>query len=261
MDTYATKIREYMLSPVHTILDSQPLGDALIRLDTFGISGLGAVDRAGSLVGVISRTDLLRAGRVRLLNGKRRKVLSVPNATVQGYMTPTVEIIAPDRPMSEAAQHMLRRHVHRLYVSEDRKPAGVVSTKEMMRAVVDQRAERPISAFMHAGVVTVQAHEPVSHAVDRITATERSGVVVAEDGWPVGIFTQADALAARDAVPEDRVDEWMDPRIICLPMEIPLYRAAEQAVATRARRVLAVDAKSIRGIVTGLDFTRVVAQG
>ena len=82
--------------------------------------------------------------------------------------------------------------------------------------------------------------------------------MVVEDGWPVGAFTQADALGAREAPPDDRVDSWMDPRVICLPMATPVFRAAEQALATRARRVIAVDADGMRGILTGTDFARIV---
>lgn len=75
-----------------------------------------------------------------------------------------------------------------------------------------------------------------------MAAAHHSGLVVVEEGGPVGMFTQADALAARDAPPDDRVDHWLDPRLICVPVATPLFRAAEQAMAARARRVLAVEA-------------------
>jgi hypothetical protein len=46
--------------------------------------------------------------------------------------------------------------------------------------------------------------------------------------------------------------------MICVPLATPLFRAAEQAFATRARRVLVVDGQGVQGILTGLDFARVV---
>jgi predicted transcriptional regulator len=106
----------------------------------------------------------------------------------------------------------------------------------------------------------VNAGDPLSLAIDRMAAAHHSGVVVLEDRWPVGVFTQADALAARDALPNDRVDHWMDVRLISVPMHMPLFRAAEQLVATRARRLIAVDAEGTRGILSGMDFARCVAE-
>jgi hypothetical protein len=46
--------------------------------------------------------------------------------------------------------------------------------------------------------------------------------------------------------------------LICIPLAMPAFRAAEQAVATRARRVVVVDGQAMRGILTGMDFTRLV---
>lgn len=74
-----------------------------------------------------------------------------------------------------------------------------------------------------------------------------SGLIVLEDGWPVGAFTQADALAAREAPPDDRVDHWMDTRIVMLPLAVPAFRAAERVASTRARRLLVVDGGGVRG--------------
>jgi hypothetical protein len=41
----------------------------------------------------------------------------------------------------------------------------------------------------------------------------------------------------------------------------PLFRAAAQAVATRARRILVTMDKHVVGVMTGFDFARVVAKG
>lgn len=258
MTAFASPVTDHMMSPVHTVRDTDSVVDVERELSKLGISALPVVDHQGTMVGVLSRTDLLQAGRVRAQNGRRRRLLTLPDANARALMTASVEVIKPEAPLSEAARRMSRLHVHRLYVSDDRRPAGVVSTKEMMRAVVEARIALPLSDVMHRSLVVVTAEDPLSLAIDRMALAHHSGLVVVEDGWPVGVFTKADALAARDAPPEDRVDYWMDPRVICLPLAMPVFRAAEQAVATRARQVLAIDAKGLRGILGGMDFVGLV---
>jgi hypothetical protein len=46
--------------------------------------------------------------------------------------------------------------------------------------------------------------------------------------------------------------------MLCLDVRTPLYRAAAYAHATRARRVLAVEGRHLKGVLTGIDFARVV---
>lgn len=261
MALFTAPVSEHMAVPVHTARETDTLVHAEQRMSEIGISALPVVDATGRLVGVLSRTDLLRAGRVRAVNGARRKVVSLPESRVRELMRTTVEVVARDTPLCEAARRMVRHHIHRLYVAENGNVLGVVGTKELMRALFDAQVRIPIVELMHGSLVVVQAGDPLSTAVDRMVAAHHSGLVVVEDGWPVGFFTQADALAARDAPPDHRVDEWMDPQVICLPERIPVRRAVEQALALRARCVLAVDADGIRGILTGMDFARLVAGG
>lgn len=254
-------VSEHMAVPLHSVMDTETLAHAEQRMSEWGVSALPVVSADGRLVGVLSRTDLLRVGRVRMQNGRRRKVITLPDARVREVMRTTVEVVAPDTSLAEAARRMLRRHIHRLYVVSDGRPLGVVGMKELMRVLLDANVRMPIVELMHGSLVVVQAGDPLSVAVDRMIAAQHVGLVVVEDGWPVGFFTQADALAARDAPADHRVDEWMDPHVICLPERIPVHRAVEQALALRARCVLAVDAEGIRGILTGMDVARLVAGG
>ena len=83
--------------------------------------------------------------------------------------------------------------------------------------------------------------------------------VVAEDGWPVGVLAQSDALAA--GADADPVDRYMDPALFCVDAALPLHRAAAQAVRMRARRVIACRHREMVGMLSGLDFARAVAEG
>lgn len=255
---FSTEVRERMRAPVHTARASQGLREVEHELSLLDISALPIVDDFGKLMGVLSRTDLVRAGQARDTDHERRRVLNLPDVSAQQLMTRSVEVVGPATPLAEAARRMVRQHIHRLFVAEDRTPLGVISTKEMMSAVIDAKLSVPLHAVMHGSVVSVQAADPIALALERMTAAHHSSLVVLEDGFPVGMLTQRDALLARDVPPDRRVDQWMDARILCLPLEMPVFRAAEQALATRARCVLAVDASGVRGIVTGMDFAKLL---
>ena len=260
MSTFTTAVAEYMNSPVITLNETESVLAAQEKLAMLRISALAVVDRDGGLVGVISRTDLLRIGRRRASqSNKRRHALALPNVPVRQVITPFVEIVAASTTLAEAAKRMTRQNIHRLYISNDRRPEGVLSTKDLMQAVVDERVSLPVSELMNK-VVSVRAADPLSVAIDRLAQAEQSGLVVVEDEWPVGVFTQEDALAAREAPPEEPVDHFMQPRVINVPIALPAFRAAEQAIAAHSRRVLAVDGTSVRGIVSGMDFARLVAR-
>ncbi|HKU43534.1 MAG TPA: CBS domain-containing protein [Polyangiales bacterium] len=248
-----------MTSPVFVVRDTDRLDFVERELAKLGISAMPVTDRSEAMIGVITRSDLLRVGRVRPMNGHRRKLLTLPQSCAREVMTSTVEIVSPAAVLADVARRMVRQHIHRLYVSDDRRPLGVVSTKDVMNAIAAARIATPIGELVHRSVVSVHANDPVSLAIDRLAASHHRAVIVMEDAWPVGVFTQADALAARDAPSDDRVDQWMDPRVLCVPLAMPAFRVAEQLSATRARLALAVDAQGTRGVVTGIDFARFVS--
>jgi CBS domain-containing protein len=79
---------------------------------------------------------------------------------------------------------------------------------------------------------------------------------VVENDWPVGIFTQVEALESRDVPRNTPVEDVMSSRILALRPDTLLHRAAAQAAATRVRRVIVQDGDRLAGILTGLDFAR-----
>jgi len=258
MSPFDESVTSWMSAPVHTVRDDARLEEVERMLRELGVSGLAVVDATGAPIGVISRTDLLRAGRMRKLDGARKRVLSLPGARVRQHMQTRLETVAPSAPLSDVAHRMVRHHVHRIYVSEDTRLCGVVSTQDVLRAVADSRALVPLADLMTSRLVTVKPEDPVTFAVDRLGDAGVSGLVVLDREWPVGLFGQIEALEARDAGPQEPVEAWMSSLVVSLPMWMPAHRAAAQALATGSRRLLAVDAMQARGLVTGTDFARLV---
>lgn len=112
-----------------------PLQDAARVLDEGHISGAPVVDAHGSLVGVLSRTDLLHA------RATERLWERWPGLRVRHLMHwPAITVLATTS-LDDAAAVMERERVHRLIVVEpgrDR-PIGVLSTTDLVHAMVGGR--------------------------------------------------------------------------------------------------------------------------
>lgn len=253
MANFEMPVTEYMTSPVESI----EIGESLIAANELfagqGVSALGVVDGTGVLKGVVSRTDLLHAAVF-----THGETFRVPDRPVEELMKSPAVSVSPEAPVSDAAKLMLKHHVHRVFVTTDDKPIGVLSTRDLMRAVREKRIKTPIAEIASGSVVKVKSEDPIALAVDRLDLSNKHGLVVVEDDFPVGIFDQSSALESRRLPPQTAVEHAMDVRILILPGEIGLGRAAEQAFTMNVRRILIEDDLGVTGIVGGLDFARVM---
>lgn len=119
------------LEPVVVRADAS-LGEAAKLLEGHHISGLPVVDGAGSLVGVISQTDLLRARATEYLWA------NWPGLRVKHLMSSPALTVHRDQPLAIAARKMERHHVHRLVVvadADETLPIGVLSASDLVRAM------------------------------------------------------------------------------------------------------------------------------
>jgi predicted transcriptional regulator len=248
-------VSAFMSSPILDVEVDAPLATASELMRTHGISCLLVTGRDGP-AGVVSRTDLLKVAQVRRRLVGSGALLELPAMCVGDVMTHTVQAVDQDAPLAEAARHMIDKHVHRVFVRDGEKLVGVFSTKDAMRAVLQARISAPISSYMSSPVISVDGTEQLGAAVDKLSQAGVAGVVVLDVGRAIGLFTQEEALESRQQPLTSAVEEAMTQSMVCLPMDTPLFRAAGFAVATRARRVLAIEHHHVRGILTGLDFVR-----
>jgi CBS domain-containing protein len=253
MANFEMPVVDYMTSPVETIHIGESLVAANAMFSEQGVSALAVVNDAGVLKGVVSRTDVLHSAVY-----APGETFRVPNRPVEEVMQSPAVQVSLDARLSEAAQLMLKNHVHRVFVTSEGKPVGVVSTRDLMRAVREKRLKTPISEIASGSVVKVKADDPIALAVDRLEVSNKHGLVVVEGDFPIGIFDQACALEARRLPPSTAVEHVMNVRILILPNGIGIGRAAEQAIGMNVRRILIENDRGVMGIVGGLDFARVV---
>lgn len=116
----------------------RPAQEAARVLEENEVSGVPVVDQVGALVGMLSETDLVRARADEQLWRRWSEL------TVRDLMH--APVLAADRSMSvtEAATLMEKAQVHRLVVVGDdqQTPIGVISTSDLVRAMVGEREGR-----------------------------------------------------------------------------------------------------------------------
>lgn len=254
-------VTEYMTSHVASVGPDASLTVVARTLDERNISAVPVVTATGALSGVLSRTDLLRVGRIQAGSHRKSSVLTLPQKSasdlVRGSSRKPLSI-NPTTSLRDAARMIAQERVHRLFVVDDNRLTGVISTLDLMTAVRDARLELPITDIMSKPLFTIGVQQPISAAVERLEAARVTGLVVVEDGFPVGLFTQLEAMQSRDLPRDTRVEEVFDPAMLCLPVTTKVFRAAEQAHRLNVRRVLPCTDREAVGIVTGFDFAKLV---
>ena len=119
------------LNPI-VVRANAPLSEAADVLDRHHISGVPVVDGAGSLVGVLSQTDLVRARSTEYLWA------NWPGLAVRHLMTSPAITVHRSTPLTMAAARMEREHIHRLVVvadDDESLPIGILSMTDLVHAI------------------------------------------------------------------------------------------------------------------------------
>jgi CBS domain-containing protein len=127
------RVRELMQKEVKTIGVDERVSDVVVTLTDSHISALPVLDGIGQVVGVISSTDILTS-EAEAADAAARDAL-FEETPVRDLMTPHLLTIEPEADVRQAAQEMLYADVHRLFVIEDDRVVGVISSTDIVRAV------------------------------------------------------------------------------------------------------------------------------
>jgi predicted transcriptional regulator len=259
---WAGPVRDYMSRELVSVCLDTQLVEVQRTLDQNEISAVPVVDEQGTLRGILSTRDLLRAARLEMDAPEERARVTPPGRKAADLMRAAVLTIDERAAIGSAGGEMVRHRVHRLIVLRDGRPCAVVSTRDAMRAIVVARTATPLAEVMTRDVEAIDLGMPIDDAIKRLDDANVRGLVVVDGGWPVGMFTHTEALHAVALPPSMRkipVERVMSYECICLNVSTPLYRVASQARELRVRRILAVDERRVRGIATGFDVLRVMA--
>ena len=127
------RVSELMQEAVKTVGPNAPVGEAIVTLADCHISAVPVVDAAGRMLGVLSSTDILTSEAEACDCTERDGLFE--DTSVSEIMTPRPLTVSPDAEVREAAQQMLYADIHRLFVVDNDRVVGVISTSDIMRAV------------------------------------------------------------------------------------------------------------------------------
>ena len=258
-DFFVRPVDGYMTLALETASPETSIDEVARAMHARDVSGIPIVAH-DKLVGVITRTDLIRLGALRPGRRWTGQAMPLPRRQARDVMTPLPRSIGASSSLRHAAQLMTEHAIHRLFVIDpDERLVGVLSTRDLAVAVADARVETPLSVVMSSPIVQLDHRAPLGAAIDLLATIQISGVIVTEEGRPVGVFTQLDALASRDLPRTTPIDTTFDAAVICLPHDTKLHRAAAHAAQLDVRRVVVCRDHEAVGVVSGLDFARAIA--
>jgi CBS domain-containing protein len=187
-------VEHVMTGQVTTVPPEMPLRDVAALLTALRISGVPVRDEAGTLLGVVSESDILRQEQGE--PGERPFLLAwlledaevkhaIGARTAAEAMTSPARTVKPSTEVPAAARIMIEEQINRLPVVEDGELVGIVTRADLVRAF--HRPDEEIAAEITADVLWRKLWIP-----DPIEVTVSEGEVALKG--EVETKTQADLV-------------------------------------------------------------------
>lgn len=142
------KVRDLMSRTVIEVSANQTMAEAARAFAQSDVSSAPVIDDHGRCVGMLSAGDFMKRdsphdsddmGRHELTRRGPDDGFAIesPSDMVSGYMTGAVQSVAADASLLQAARAMCAEHIHHLPVLEGERAIGVVSTMDIVAALVN----------------------------------------------------------------------------------------------------------------------------
>jgi CBS domain-containing protein len=160
----ALRVADAMAKNVVVISANQTMGEVAKVLRDNEVSSAPVVDEAGRCVGILTASDFVKR-ECEILERERTalsgdepsccpaegdrpyRLTSSVEDFAEFHMSPAVQAIDPGASLLKAARVMCAEHIHRLLVlNEFNQPAGVISTMDIVAALVNVVDELQVGA-------------------------------------------------------------------------------------------------------------------
>ena len=148
-------VKDVMTTKVKTVSPDSAIRDVATLLGFYHISGLPVVTEDGTIVGVVSEKDVLRAMYPKIdeaiklspsvhfddLASEFRDVL---DSRVAEFMTSHVFTVGPDDPILRAVAVMIAHKIRRIPVAVGKTLVGILSIGDVHKAVLKETFDRKL---------------------------------------------------------------------------------------------------------------------
>ncbi|MBL0928064.1 MAG: CBS domain-containing protein [Phycisphaerales bacterium] len=145
------KARDVMTPDPLCVAPSATIRDLAHLFEEHEFSGAPVTDNQGRVIGIVSKTDLIRRcaqGTVDIppaylfevlceqeAEDEAGEVIPEPLVCVEDFMTEDPLMVAPDLSVAEVARRMFERRVHRVIVADaDNFPIGIITSMDLLGA-------------------------------------------------------------------------------------------------------------------------------
>jgi CBS domain-containing protein len=261
-----TLVRDLMHSGVVRCNPEYSLGQVANLLAEHHVHSLFIFNEAQLPIGVITDYDVM-AGE--WLSGDPESLEVMRGMTARELMSSPVEMIDIDTPADEAARRMKADNIRRLLVTENDKPAGVISVSDFLINIVSKTVMKReyVSDVMSDAYLVCRDKTPLNAAVRAMTDSGWRSVVVADPhGKPLGIFSGLDllSLSEYDRIPDSLlVTELMHPPLN-ISIHATLNEAAKMMIDNHHHRILVIDPEHVDslpiGVISSFDIVSEMAR-
>lgn len=143
------KAKDIMVSEPVCVDPSTTIVELVRIFEENEISGAPVTDNMGRVIGVVSKTDLIRRCSEGTLDvppaylfemlseqsGEDQELNVEADVSVQDFMTEDPVTVGPDTPIAAIAREMAEAHIHRVIVVDDGQfPIGIITSLDLLGA-------------------------------------------------------------------------------------------------------------------------------
>lgn len=248
-------IGEYASRPVIAVESHSSVLDAMKLMSDKSISCVIALEH-GEPIGILTERDIVFAANW---------LLGQPDLLINQVMNKPVMTASSDMKITQAQRVFRQHNIRHLVVLDARLDmAGVFTQTDLVRSLSSEAFTgiTDVIELMTSKVLTVTRDVPARYALSLMARRSVSCVVVVEDSFPVGMFTERDVVrcvAEGVDLATASVGDVMSSSIVTVPMTTAPHATISIMQEKTVRRVLVVDdLGSVAGILTQTDIGRVL---
>jgi len=259
-------IRELMHKGLISCPPDTSLGRVAAMLNDFRIHSILVAEKPGAPLGILSDFDLL-AGEWLSVDEKSLEVMR--SLTARDLMTSPIETVEIDTPVDETVRRMDEKVIHRLLVTENGQPVGIISISDFVAGIAAQEEPRraTVGDVMSYTFLVCQENTSILTAARTMTqAGWRSIIVVNSKGKLRGILTGRDLLRlAGHHIDENMVvGQLINRKLLTIDIHSSLQQAADLMIQNHRHRVIVVNQEDPEsfplGVISSMDIVAAMAR-